>query len=109
MLKSFKKVIIRLSLDAIGTKAEYIRKKSNWDKTLKVATFWKEYSKENKNIKIAISHTISIMNIMHYEEFISWAIDLFGSTFLIDVNPVHGPKYLSPYNFSDTVKQKLQI
>ena len=107
MLKSFKKVIIRLSLDAIGTKAEYIRKKSDWNKTLKVATFWKEYAKENKNIKIAISHTISILNILHYKEFISWAIDLFGHTFLIDVNPVHSPKYLCPYNFSDKVKQTL--
>ena len=107
MLKSFRKVIIRLSLDAIGTKAEYIRKKSDWNKTLKVATFWKEYAKENKHIKIAISHTISILNILHYKEFISWAIDLFGHTFLIDVNPVHSPKYLCPYNFSDKVKQTL--
>ena len=26
---------------------------------------------ENKNIKIAISHTISILNILHYKEFIN--------------------------------------
>lgn len=108
MFKSFKEVKIKLSLDAIGTKSDYIRKKSIWDKTVKVAEFWKQYAQENNNVQIGISHTVSIFNILYYDEYIDWIIDMFSDTFTIDVNPIHYPTYLTAYNFPNDVKQKIQ-
>lgn len=61
--KHFKKVVIGVSLDNIGTRAEYTRSGTNWeilDKNLKA---FYHYVKTHKNISFYYSPTISIFNI----------------------------------------------
>lgn len=127
MLPKFKGVIVNLSLDAIKERNEFLRKKSKWELTQKVAERWKKLAADNSNIAIRISHTLSILNVLYFEEFFKWVHTFFinkskkswdgitvidGLSFLreislIDTTVAYGPDYLSIRNFSNDVKKKL--
>tara|TARA_B100001094_G_C18154547_1_gene785642 strand:+ start:631 stop:2022 length:1392 start_codon:yes stop_codon:yes gene_type:complete len=127
MLPKFKGVMINLSLDAVKERNEFLRKKSKWELTQKVAERWKKLASDNSNIAIRISHTISILNVLYFEEFFKWVHTFFinkskkswdGITVIdeifsqspisiIDSTVAYGPDYLSIRNFSNNVKEKL--
>ena len=128
MLPKFKGVVINLSLDAIKERNEFLRKKSKWELTLKVAERWKKLAADNSNIAIRISHTISILNVLYFEEFFKWVHTFFinkskkswdgitvidgvysdqTSQSIIDAAVAYGPDYLSIRNFSNNAKKKL--
>ena len=64
-------VIVHLSLDAIGPRAEYIRHGTKWSK---IEENLKKLL-QNSSIKIAISPTISILNVMHLPEYLDYFIE----------------------------------
>ena len=127
MLPKFKTVLLNLSLDAIEKRNEFLRKKSKWELTQKVASRWKKLATENDNIAIRISHTLTIFNVLYFEEFFKWAHTFFCNELektwdnvttiaelsflreisLIDITVAYGPDYLSIRNFSNDVKKKL--
>ena len=126
-LPYFRAVMLNLSLDAVEERSNFIRKKSKWELTLKVATGWKKLACNNKNIGIKISHTISVLNVLYFTEFCKWAHTFFANKSetgwddvtniqslrspdrisLIDHTIVYGPDYLSIRNFSDSKKEMI--
>ena len=126
ILPKFRLVTVRLSLDAVKEKADFLRKKSNWNVVQKVASFWSDFCFENKNVKVKISHTISIFNVLYYYEFLKWSEEIFkretsldilkepnidkmqeSHDFLVGFHFTYGPDYLCISNFSNKVKEKI--
>lgn len=68
----FDNVQVIASLDAMGPRAEYIRKGTVWstiDKNLRTLI-------ANKHIMVGVSPTVQILNIFHLPEFIDYLIDM---------------------------------
>lgn len=114
ILPNFRLVTVCLSLDAVEQRAEFIRKKSKWQVVEKVAKFWNDFSLEHSTIKINISHTVSIFNVMYFYEFLKWAeqkfqdqIDSSNFDYLIEYHFVSSPTYLFIGNFSDSAKKNI--
>ena len=115
MLPKFKNVLINLSLDAISDRAEFMRKKSKWNIVEQVSTYWEKLALESLSVNLAISHTVSIFNVLYFEEFILWCNKHFDSKTLqesplssfLQAIPVYGPLYLCVTNFSDSSKDKI--
>lgn len=72
-LKHFGKLLMKLSLDAVGPRNEYIRSGSRWENTIETFERWGRFRQENpdSNIKLVISHTVSTFNFMYYEEMLA--------------------------------------
>jgi organic radical activating enzyme len=90
--KKFKSVAVGASLDAMGPRAEYIRKGTDWDQV--------ERNREQMleicpNVDFYISPTLSIMNALHLPEFHrSWVNKGFIKPQDLNVNILQDPTYL---------------
>ena len=71
----FKTVDIQLSIDGTENKFEYNRWPGKWKDTLGSIRLWKELADQRTNIKISISHTVSVFTIFDLPEFIQWCED----------------------------------
>ena len=72
MWDKFNRVEVWASIDAIGPKAEYIRRGTNWSKVeanLKTLL-------ENKHIDLKVTPVISIFNVLHMPDFINYMVDI---------------------------------
>ena len=117
MLTKFRLVDINLSIDGVGERNNFLRKKSKWQVVEKVAKKWEELSLENENITIGISHTYTIFNSLYYDEFLNWCYTYFDKRTIsgtkdtdsdfIDFTVSYGPDYLSVRNFSSKVREKI--
>lgn len=112
LLPYFKKVKVTLSLDGIGTRAEFLRKGSQWPKVLETANSWKSFASENSNVFISISHTVSIFNVLYLKEFIDWMESFFAkeklsNKFSFDMTIAQTPTYLSIRNFNNRVRKNI--
>ena len=112
ILPKFKSVKITLSLDAIESRAEFLRKGSEWPKVLDSAKNWKHCLTEHSNINLSVSHTISIFNILYMKEFIVWMTEFFkdeisNQRFDFDPHLVQSPQYLAVRNHKNKVKDKI--
>lgn len=72
-LKHFGKLLMKLSLDAVGPRNEYIRSGSRWENTMETFSKWGRFKADNPGmrIKLVISHTISTFNFLYYDEMVS--------------------------------------
>lgn len=105
LLAKFKKVSLDLSIDGIGPNGEYSRFGFKWDKTLELINLVR---KKYKNISLKIFPTISIFNIYHLEELLSFFIDqkvLKPSD--IRINPLLSPAHLSIKTLPTEVKKQI--
>ncbi len=111
LLPHFKNVKMNLSLDAIGHKAEFIRKGSNWSKVLDSLHKWIEVSLKNNNVSIVIGHTITVYNVIYLKEFINWIEESFPSNLikhnLLDLHLAQTPEYLCLANLDIQIQQQL--
>jgi sulfatase maturation enzyme AslB (radical SAM superfamily) len=111
MLTKFKQVDINLSIDAVGERNDFLRKKSKWQVVQDVAKRWEELSIQNNNISIRISHTVTIFNSLYLDEFLNWCNTHFDKKTInsdfVHVAVAYGPDYLSVRNFSRPIKEKL--
>lgn len=84
-LTKFKNVQLNLSIDALGDINDYIRYGSKWQgdgkqTVSKSIDFWLDIGKNNENIKIIMSSTVSILNILEMPKLISWWMDKFKNS-----------------------------
>tara|TARA_B100000029_G_scaffold430956_1_gene442242 strand:- start:275 stop:1537 length:1263 start_codon:yes stop_codon:yes gene_type:complete len=112
LLPKFKCSYINLSLDAIGKRAEFIRKKCNWNIVEKVSQYWDQESLDHDNIKLKISHTVSLFNVLYLNEFIMWCAtnfnqDTFKNISFLNLTIVYGPDYLCLNNVSEVSKNRI--
>jgi len=105
--KRFKSVAVGASLDAMGPRAEYIRKGTDWDQV--------EHNRELMleicpNVDFYISPTLSIMNALHLPDFHrTWVDRGFIRPQDLNVNILQDPKHLRIDIAPIKYKQQLRI
>jgi uncharacterized Fe-S cluster-containing radical SAM superfamily protein len=95
--KQFKDVYVSCSIDAIGSRAEYIRYGTKWDAVEKTLTEVHSYFG-----KLIISCVVTIYNVFYLKELFSYFNEHFPNT-LIKLKLCFGPTWLSPRILADDV------
>ena len=84
-LPKLKNWTIWASLDGIGSRTEYIRYPSNFEKIKENLNFYKSILRQHGNGKIVFSPAIQLLNIDQLDEMLEWFIDFsegeFGTNF----------------------------
>lgn len=70
--KQFKQVELQLSIDGLGEKFEYIRYPADWATTVNNIQQYQYQRLKQDNIRLSVSHTLSIFNIYYLDEFLTW-------------------------------------
>lgn len=99
ILKKFPKIVMTLSLDAIGKRIEYIRHGSKWADIERNANIFAEFC------KVDISPCISVLNAAYYDEIKDWAS---SQQFKIYENLLRDPDYLHVKNAPDSLKSQFK-
>lgn len=97
LFKKFRYIDLRISNEAVGPLAEYIRHGMNFQKFEANIKKWQEVNKEYKNIVLTPHMTNSVYNINKIVEFDEWAHDmniLNGPIKATFVGYVYNPSYL---------------
>jgi len=108
--RKFKSVAVGASLDAMGPRAEYIRRGTNWDQV--------ERNREKMievcpDVDFYISPTLSIMNALHLPDFHrDWTERGLIRAQDLNVNILQDPAHyridIAPMNYKQRVKQKFE-
>ena len=98
-LKRFKKIIITVSVDAIGKRIEYIRYGTKWNELEKNIKIYSEFA------KVDVSPCISVLNAAYYDEIMDWAT---SNNLKIYQNLLMHPEYLHIKNAPDSLKEKFK-
>lgn len=93
-LIKFKEVQLNLSIDAYGPVNDYVRFGSHWQGSNKQTVsnamdFWLEQGKNNKNIQIIMSSTLSVLNVFDVPELITEWVEKYknsGNSIVVDMN-----------------------
>jgi hypothetical protein len=108
--KKFKSVAGGASLDAMGPRAEYIRRGTNWDTVERNRVQMLETC---PGVDFYISPTLSIMNAMHLPDFHQdWTERGLIRAQDLNVNILQDPTYyridIAPINYKQRLKQKFE-
>jgi sulfatase maturation enzyme AslB (radical SAM superfamily) len=98
-LKRFKSVNIAFSIDGVGRVNDYIRFGSRW---ADIEENIKHYSDV---ADISISPTVQILNVLYYDDLLSWAAD---NNCKVYESPLLNPSWLSIKNAPDSIKEKIK-
>ena len=102
--KEFKEIHIGFSIDGMGKELEYMRHPIKWDHMLKNIHKLEQFAKENNNVKLIDSITVSIYNILHILDYIEWKVKAgkYEYDYLFQqhrphfgVHPLHNPDFLN--------------
>lgn len=103
--KNFREVDIQLSIDGIGSKFEYIRYPAEWSIVLENVKKYLDYQETNDNLRLSVSHTVSVYNIRYLPEFFDWCQDMkLPRPWL---GRVHEPFYMRPEVWSQRAKESI--
>jgi len=108
--RKFKSVAVGASLDAMGPRAEYIRKGTNWDQVERNREKMIEVCPE---VDFYISPTLSIMNALHLPDFHrDWTERGLIRAQDLNVNILQDPTHyridIAPMDYKQRLKQKFQ-
>ena len=108
--KQFKQVVLGMSLDGMGERAEYIRNGIKWNVIEQNIRTIAEISRENRNISQHISPTVSIMNVYTLPEMHKYFVEnsLIPSINSIVLNILLSPSYFELRNLSDDLKEEVK-
>jgi hypothetical protein len=106
--KEFDSVSVGASLDAMGKRAEYIRKNTEWDQ---IERNREEMLKICPNVDFYISPTLSIMNAWHISDFHrDWIDKGFLNPQDLNINVLQEPSHyridIAPLQFKQEIKAK---
>lgn len=100
ILKKFKKVIMSMSIDAVGKRIEYIRYGSKWSEVETNALRYAEFC------KVDATPCISVLNALYYDELREWCdrqqIKLYQENLLLN------PAWLHLKNAPDSLKSQIK-
>lgn len=96
--KNFRSVSVVASIDAIGTKFNYLRSGLNWNEVEKNI----EYLRSIPNISLSIGTTVSILNLW----FIVELLDYFQGKLKVNLTDLHFPDYLALTTIPDRLKDR---
>lgn len=105
----FKSVSVGASLDAMGPRAEYIRKGTNWDQIVRNR---EQMLKVCPNVDFYVSSTVSIYNILHVMDFHrAWTEQGLVRAADWNINILQGPDRdridVLPVSYKEQVKEKI--
>lgn len=108
--KQFKSVSIGASLDAMGTRSEYIRKNCDWDQ---IERNREQMLKICPNVDFYISPTVSVLNAWHISDFHrAWVDKGFIKPQDLNINILQDPDYyridIMPMSLKEEIKVKWQ-
>jgi len=100
-LIKFKAIQLNLSIDAYGQANDYVRYGSTWQgdtkqTVSKAIDYWLDIGKNNPNIRVIMSTTLSFLNMVEIPRLLTWWIDKFkasGNKILIAKNLAGGEEY----------------
>ena len=98
-LSKFKKIVLIVSLDAMGAASDYIRTGSSWDTIEKnIQTYL-----TMPNVRVEYHPTYSVLNIFEIEKLLKWGSEL-GISPTNEITYVEYPRYLSYDILTDSEK-----
>lgn len=100
LLSQFSNVNMCFSIDGVGKVFEYMRYPLKWDQLLKNL----DYCRENNNIMISSSFTVTNLNLWYFDEITNWFEQ---NQIKYIVNPVYYPSHFSPGALPKHVKEKI--
>jgi len=83
-LPKLKEWTVWASIDGLGSRTEYIRYPSNFDKIIENLNFYKKLIKEHSNGRITFCPAIQLLNIDQLDEILKWFIDFADGDFVGD-------------------------
>lgn len=72
IISKFKRVQIMISLDGVGEDYEYVRSKSNWNKTKKNIESFLKLTTECSNVIIKVSYVLQMYNILNVHKIVNF-------------------------------------
>ena len=114
--KEFKTLEIGFSIDGMGKELEYMRNPVKWDHMLKNIHKLEAFAKENSNVKLTDSVTVSIYNVLHILDYIEWKVKAgkYDFDYLwqqhsphFGVHPLHSPDFLSVKTMLPKAKREI--
>ena len=108
--KEFNQVVLGMSIDAMGDRAEYIRNGIAWDKIESNIREIYDVCLNNRNITYHMSPTVSIMNVWTLPDMHRYFVEnkLMRSTNDILLNILLGPSYYEIRNLPDDLKKEVK-
>lgn len=109
LLKHFPKVDLALSLDAVGERASYIRKGSNWEIIRKNMD---RVAKETPHVYMRLSSTVSMLNALHIPEFVETILatghfDRYSFWFIPVINPFWLDMRIMPAGYKKRISESI--
>jgi molybdenum cofactor biosynthesis enzyme MoaA len=101
ILKNFELSDISFSIDGVGDKFNYLRYGANWNEVKNNILLWLDKTKDLKNFKFHICYTVSIMNVLDFNEVAEFAIE---NNIRIHCNFLSQPKYYCINNIPENLK-----
>ncbi len=96
---AFRRVNVRVSLDAVGARFEYLRHPAKWSV---VAQNVLQFREIGKNVHVVVNATLSAYNVLYLHELIAWAQ---AQALILGLSPVFVPPYFDPAILPDAAKQ----
>lgn len=104
IFKQFKSVDLDISVDGINEQFDYMRYPAHWSNVLENILKYKALSVAHSNIKVGITITVSIYNILYINDIINYFQDLGISA---GINVLHTPEFLNIKNLPKEVKSEI--
>lgn len=102
----FQEVDIQLSIDGIGNRYQYIRYPADWNVLVCNVQQYLELERQQHNIRLSVSHTVSAYNILYIPEFVGWCADVgLPEPWL---GRVHYPNHMRPEVWSGKAREFIQ-
>lgn len=107
--KHFQNITIAASIDGMGDVFEYIRTNGKWDVTQRNYEQVR-FNKEYNNLSIYPSITVSLLNIYHIVEYLTWCVtnDWISSDMDVHINFVTYPSRYSIKNMPPEAKKDIE-
>lgn len=102
----FKSVEVQISIDGVTDHFEYNRWPAQWITFLLNMSKWQELRLANKNIRLSVSHTVSIFTIWNLPEFMDWCYRMNLPEPYLGL--VSNPKHYSITVFPEESKHKIE-
>ncbi len=112
-LTQFKQLDITLSIDGIGTQAEYLRYPLKWNVVENNVLRWLELTTKQSNVNLSARLTLSILNVFSINEVLQWWDGLRKKMDTKRIRPLQighadDPFYLNTHILSKEVRLKAQ-
>jgi len=104
IFRNFHRVVLGISVDAIGDRFEYMRYPARWDQLLANLDAYQDMAARLGNINISISATVSALNIYYADELWQFFHDRGLS---VGFNILHRPSHLNMRILPSAVKQQV--